>query len=215
MRKADPTLHEERRSQILAAALACFRRKGFAATTTAAICAEAGMSPGHLFHYFKNKDDIIGALAEADQAQAGAACAWLEQQNDLTAALLAAADETQDIGAFSIDGGLAFELYAEAGRNPRVLAAVQRNYGSVHQALLAAVRRGQADGSIDPALDPKGAATLVTAIFDGLAIAGLSAADFDAAAVGRVLPYLFERFLRPGQAPTARPGRARTRKNVS
>ncbi|WP_164076138.1 TetR/AcrR family transcriptional regulator, partial [Stenotrophomonas maltophilia] len=50
MRKVDPDKHEARRQQILKAAIACFTAKGFHRTSTAEICAEAGMSPGNLFH---------------------------------------------------------------------------------------------------------------------------------------------------------------------
>ena len=48
----------------------CFARSGFHKTTTAEICAEAGMSPGNLFHYFKNKNAIIEAIVEQDRNEA-------------------------------------------------------------------------------------------------------------------------------------------------
>ena len=62
MRKVDPEKHEAKRRQILEAAVACFARKGFHRTSTAEICAEAGMSPGNLFHYFPTKRDIVHGL---------------------------------------------------------------------------------------------------------------------------------------------------------
>ena len=143
--------------------------------------------------------------------------AWLADQEDFVDAIVSATSEDVDIGMFAIDEGLAFEVYAEAGRNQRVHAAVQRNYAEVHAALVRQILTARARGKIDPALDAAGAATLITAVFDGLTIAGLCAANFDAEAVARTLPFLFERFLRPGIPPAvpAGPRRARTRRNVS
>ena len=55
---------ETRRQQILDAALRCFSRDGFHATTTADIVRESGVSQGTLYLYFATKDDIIVALAD-------------------------------------------------------------------------------------------------------------------------------------------------------
>ncbi|WP_230391141.1 TetR/AcrR family transcriptional regulator [Burkholderia cenocepacia] len=63
MRKIDPERVEAKRRQILDAAIDCFARDGFHATSTAAICKAAGMSPGNLFHYFPTKAAIIEAIA--------------------------------------------------------------------------------------------------------------------------------------------------------
>src|SRR5262249_31525834 len=69
-RLADPMLAERRRSQILEAALACFRRRGFHQATMQEICAEAGISPGALYRYFGSKSDIIAAIAEEERGEA-------------------------------------------------------------------------------------------------------------------------------------------------
>ena len=66
MRKIDPARQQERRRQILAAAAECFAENGFHATSTAQICARAGMSPGNLFHYYASKAEIIEALIASD-----------------------------------------------------------------------------------------------------------------------------------------------------
>ena len=69
MRTVNPAHPQARRQQILEAAVACFMRKGFHATRTAEICAEAGMSPGNLFHYFPTNEAIIAAIVEEDQRE--------------------------------------------------------------------------------------------------------------------------------------------------
>jgi AcrR family transcriptional regulator len=53
-----------RTDQILIAAAATFGELGYESTTTNAIAAKAGVSPGSLYQFFKNKDDIAHTLAE-------------------------------------------------------------------------------------------------------------------------------------------------------
>lgn len=55
---------EARIGQILDAAAECFGEAGFAAVSTNAIAARAGISPGSLYQFFADKDDIAHALAE-------------------------------------------------------------------------------------------------------------------------------------------------------
>lgn len=50
---------EERRAQIIEAALACFGRKGYHNTTMDDIVAESGLSKGSLYWYFKSKDELF------------------------------------------------------------------------------------------------------------------------------------------------------------
>ena len=65
MRRANVQLQADRRDEILVAAQACFARAGFHQTSMQEICAEAGMSPGNLYRYFRSKEDIIAGIAEA------------------------------------------------------------------------------------------------------------------------------------------------------
>ncbi|WP_232666574.1 TetR/AcrR family transcriptional regulator [Pseudonocardia sp. TRM90224] len=54
---------EKRISEILDAALALFAENGYEATSTNAIAARAGMSPGSLYQFFWNKEAIAEALS--------------------------------------------------------------------------------------------------------------------------------------------------------
>ncbi|WP_433795794.1 TetR/AcrR family transcriptional regulator [Actinoplanes sp. CA-252034] len=54
----------QRISEILDAALALFAESGYDRTSTNAIAARAGMSPGSLYQYFPNKEAIADALSQ-------------------------------------------------------------------------------------------------------------------------------------------------------
>lgn len=54
---------EERRAAILDAAARVFQRKGLTAATMDEVAAEAELSKGTLYLYFKNKDDLFVALS--------------------------------------------------------------------------------------------------------------------------------------------------------
>ena len=53
---------DERRSEILRAAVALFGQNGFDATSVEEITAKAKISKGLAYHYFKSKDEILLAL---------------------------------------------------------------------------------------------------------------------------------------------------------
>lgn len=55
----DPKLIEDRRGQVVRAAVKLFSMNGYYNTTTQQIAREAGMSAGLIYHYFQDKDDIL------------------------------------------------------------------------------------------------------------------------------------------------------------
>ncbi len=63
-----------RRREILSAASAVFRRKGFAATGMREIAAELGMTAGNLYYYFSGKRDLLAFCQETtlDELLSGA-----------------------------------------------------------------------------------------------------------------------------------------------
>lgn len=61
----DEKANEERRQQIINGALVVFSQKGFEKTTNKDIARAAGIgSPGLIYHYFKNKADLLRQVLE-------------------------------------------------------------------------------------------------------------------------------------------------------
>jgi AcrR family transcriptional regulator len=59
-----PKVVEDRREQILDAALRAFAQKGFARTTNKDIAREAGITPGLIYHYFASKEALFRAIID-------------------------------------------------------------------------------------------------------------------------------------------------------
>jgi AcrR family transcriptional regulator len=55
---------EDRREQIIDAALQVFSQKGFAGATNKDIARQAGITPGLIYHYFASKEDLLMAVVE-------------------------------------------------------------------------------------------------------------------------------------------------------
>src|ERR1044071_1832364 len=62
---------DDRRRQILEAAIVCFAQDGFHQTSMHDISAEAGISVGLIYRYFKNKDEVISGSAPEHKKEIG------------------------------------------------------------------------------------------------------------------------------------------------
>jgi AcrR family transcriptional regulator len=59
-----PKIVEDRREQIIDAAMRVFAQKGFAKATNKDIAGEAGITAGLIYHYFKSKEALLGVVIE-------------------------------------------------------------------------------------------------------------------------------------------------------
>lgn len=59
-----PKVVEDRREQILDAAMRAFSRKGFTRATNKDIAQEAGITAGLIYHYFDSKEAVLRAIIE-------------------------------------------------------------------------------------------------------------------------------------------------------
>ncbi len=59
-----PKVVEDRRDQIIDAAMQVFAQKGFTRATNKDIAREAGITPGLIYYYFESKEDLLKAIIE-------------------------------------------------------------------------------------------------------------------------------------------------------
>ena len=182
---APAKLAELRRRQILDAAEECFRRHGFHSASMSEIAKSFGMSAGHIYNYFDSKEAIIAGIVERDLEEFMKRAAQLQRADDMQAALL---ERVADGVAEQLNPCRAarqFEVLAEAGRNPEVLAMVQEVDAKVRSVLREIFRKTQSDGHSGRDLDGKVA--VLMALFDGLMVRGLRQNDVPRPQVTRVL----------------------------
>jgi AcrR family transcriptional regulator len=172
-RKRDPDREAQRRAAILQAAARAFVRDGLRGTSIAAICKEAGISPGHLYYYFASKEALIEAMAEADLA---AIRAYAQQLHTLDELLDAAVSSSEFMSlpynepGKLLEGALAFDLHAEATRNPRIHAIMDRHYRGISALFGERLAAAQKAGAVNPGHDPVKLARIVGAMREGLLV---------------------------------------------
>src|SRR4030095_13884880 len=164
-KRTDATL--DRRQQILEAAMICFAKRGFHQTSMHDVSAEAGISVGLIYRYFKNKEEVIAALAaehKKDIAEllerAGQAPTLLEAMEILFTSHCCE-QSPQIISAFVVD------LFAEASRNPRVAKVVRNVAKSKADGVADLIARSPEGRRVSPWLDPHEIAEMIFALHDG------------------------------------------------
>ncbi len=203
MKLPNPELQADRRAKVLAAAIACFGRRGIHQTSMQEIAGEAGMSAANVYRYFPSKESIIDAIAECERQDTVALLARLEGADDFLAGLRAVInDYVQDDGRSPIALGL--EIIAEAVRNPRVAALYARLDAEATSALARVLEKAIARGQVDPGLDPAASANLLVALADAVLWRRGADPGFDVATVVPTLELLLQRFLSPPAAPARR-----------
>jgi TetR/AcrR family transcriptional repressor of uid operon len=201
MRKVDQAKYDEKRQHILEAAEECFQRDGFRGASIGDICAQARMSPGHLYHYFDSKEAIIEALFESRLELEAAIVGelTLEPNVDLITTICGWLDRRmKDVRAHGSSLGL--EMRAESARNPTIAKITSRADRGTRELLSHLIREGQERGQVDPGLDPDSVAAVVHSIIFGVnRLGAIKDSKFDVKAASAMLKLLMERFLRaPG-----------------
>ena len=136
---------EQRREQIIQAALGCFIEQGFHQTGMRDIAAAAGVSLGNLYNHFARKEELIALIASLeaelqpllDELVQGPARAALAR---FAAGYLAWSLTPENLL-------LGTEILAELTRHPEMAATFASNQRQLCDALAATVRRGQQAGS--------------------------------------------------------------------
>lgn len=195
MRKVDPVKHEEKRRQVLEAAAQCFARNGFQGASISQICAEAGMSAGHLYHYFPSKEAIVEAMVDANLERAANRFGETAKGKSILDALVAHLERSApDDGRGT---SLLFDMFAEAGRNPTMARILGEHSHGMQALLVDLLRRGQERGEVDPSLDAGVVAPVLVSLVDGVKTLTLRNPHLPPRSYREVLRTLISRFLSP------------------
>ncbi len=196
MRKIDPVKHAEKRQEILEAAGRCFAREGFQGATTAAICAEAGISPGHLYHYFPSKEAIVYALVDANLKRTAERFSAAAENSNVIATLASEVEQKRFKHARSTRP-LVFEIFAEADRNPAMAEVIRKHSRSILRLCADLVRNGQDAGEIDKTLDADIVAIVLMSVIDGSRMISIRDPKLETGKTIDLIKTMITRFLAP------------------
>ena len=179
---------EARRQQVLDAASACFRRNGFHGTSIAKISKAAGMSPGHIYHYFENKESIVEAIAKREEQSLSELARKLQEDESGGSLATRVARQVVDSVERCLDPAhlqLQLELAAEAARNPAIQRILRQSDKVVTGEFMALSNRvGLPDGM--DAAEVELRMNMISAIFNGVMVRSAVGADVDRRQVSRL-----------------------------
>ena len=174
-------IKDERREQILSAALKAFAAKGFAATKISDIVARAGMSHGLVYHYFKSKEEIFYVLMKRAMETSSESVMAVEAME------LSPVEKVRQTARYILGG---MESFADSAYYFLIVihASVMENTDEPHKALMATssiaiqsmsriLKAGQDAGEVADGNTVDMAVAFFAAI-QGLALYKLSAGNF-------------------------------------
>lgn len=173
---------DARKAQVLNAATECFRRQGFHGASMAQISKAAGMSVGHIYHYFENKEAIIAAIVERDLLNLLTITQRIRSASADGDILRAMVDDIQHCTADldNDDAPLMLEIVAEAARNPGVATIVHTADRTARERLVELIREGlQFRGVNCSEAQMEGPLEVLYAVFEGLTVRMIRNPDLD------------------------------------
>jgi AcrR family transcriptional regulator len=215
MPKLKPDTQRARRDNILDAALHCFARGGFHATTMQDICKEAMVSPGALYVYFASKEDLIAGLCERDRNEFSERFSQLAAAPDFLEGLQVIAqhyfiEDSADRQRFVVEMGV------EATRNPRIAEIFMGVDKFCCDSFEAMFQRLKDEGRIAPRADIPTIAKVFSVLGDGMFWRRAIEPDFNVKTVLPVITELVGSMLNPvqvghGNVETSSAGQAQGR----
>jgi AcrR family transcriptional regulator len=157
---------EDKRRQLLDAAVRVFARKGFHASRVGDIAEEAGVAHGLLYHYFKSKDEVLQAVFHENWSLLVARIESVEETDE------PAADQLRHISAIVLRTWLHLPdvvrvVIQEFGRSPELAERIGELTLPI-DALQRVIARGIETGEFRQDIDPIFAATVVYGSIDEL-----------------------------------------------
>jgi TetR/AcrR family fatty acid metabolism transcriptional regulator len=144
---------EEKRKQILDAAVRVFARGGYHGSRVGDIAEEAGIAHGLLYHYFDSKEEVLHAIFRENWGE------LLVRFREVEAADEPAAEKLEGIAKILLrtwrnDPDLVTVMVREVARTPRLQEQVDE-VGEAFAIVQRVVEQGQEEGAFRPDLDPR------------------------------------------------------------
>lgn len=171
MPKVTPEHEQRRREQILVAALTCFSRQGYRATSMDDIVQESGLSVGAIYTYFASKEELFMALAEQRHQET---LAYLERLFQQPGSLHDLSSQAVDYFFAYIENEsapwarLTAEFWSEAHKSEKLHELHAQRCESIRGFLVWLFRESQRRGEMPPDADVEVAAELLMALNDGI-----------------------------------------------
>lgn len=169
-----PDVSEERRAQIVDAAIKVFSRLGFKGSRMDDIVKESGFSKGLLYWYFKGKDAIIIAVLERLLAPEIAHVERIAatQGSPREKLMEVALDAIRDIRTVNRLLPITFEYYSYAFRNKAVKKVLVEVFAQYYTVIQSIIEEGIADGAFRH-IDARTAAVSFGAMLEGSLLLGI------------------------------------------
>lgn len=176
---------QQRRDQILLAALRCVSEEGFHKTTMAHVISASGLSAGAVYGYFRSKQDLI--LAIADQALGYLDLAFDEvlltdpvpSPVEVTRHLTTMIAERAESGPVDLTR-VVVAAWAEAVRDETVRAAVAERITGLRNRYAEVIRAQQAAGLVAADADAQEVAKSLFGVMPGFVLQRLITRDVTA-----------------------------------
>jgi AcrR family transcriptional regulator len=164
---------DQRREQMLRAALDVIAERGYAESRIADVAERAGTSPALVIYYFKTKDQLLTEAIRFSEDS------WYEAGMRRMAEIPTAAGKLEELVAMctlpeadsepNSSWALWLDLWAQALRHAEVASVRQKFDERWRQLICSLVLEGQEAGEFGP-VDPVDFAVLLSALLDGLAV---------------------------------------------
>ncbi|MEH2919598.1 TetR/AcrR family transcriptional regulator [Samsonia erythrinae] len=125
---------QERRKQVIDAAAKCFRKEGIHGCSIAKISKVSGMSPGHIYYHFANKEAIVEALVKQQENSLLDLIKDIKTsplEEDMVDVLIRHTAENVERHTDEKFVGLWLEIAAESARNPAVAELLKQSRNSI------------------------------------------------------------------------------------
>lgn len=164
-----PDVREERRPQIIDAAIRVFLRKGYHKATMPEIAREAGLSVGGMYWYFKGRKEIVmDILRQVFQSDLDDLTQLLRSQAPTAERLQAyAAQYAQCYDEFSWLDPIGVQFYAECAHNPQARKFIREYLDHYRQALATLIEQGVQRGEFRT-VNPPDVANAILGVEEGL-----------------------------------------------